>query len=109
MAENGAEAIEALRIDHFNVVLMDLRMPVMDGLEATRRIRAGEAGRASIGIPIIALTADAMGDQIRESLDAGMDAHLSKPISRSALVEALWRFAVQNPQNAGIKTGFKGQ
>ncbi|MEM9810011.1 MAG: ATP-binding protein [Pseudomonadota bacterium] len=97
MTENGLEAIEALRIDRFDVVLMDLRMPVVDGLEATRRIRKGDAGHAAVNVPIIALTADAMGDQVRESFEAGVDAHLAKPISRTDLVEALWRFGVQGP------------
>ncbi|MEM1409797.1 MAG: ATP-binding protein, partial [Pseudomonadota bacterium] len=89
MAENGAEAIDILSQQSFDAVLMDLRMPVMDGLEATRRIRAGEAGDDARRIPIIALTANAMREHVEESLGAGADAHLAKPVSRSALIYTL--------------------
>ncbi|MEM9837558.1 MAG: ATP-binding protein [Pseudomonadota bacterium] len=89
MAENGQEALELIAGDTFDAVLMDLRMPVMDGLEATRRIRAGEAGELAKRTPIIALTANAMREHVVESLDAGADAHVAKPISRSALIAAL--------------------
>lgn len=89
MAENGREAIEILAEERFDAVLMDLRMPVMDGLEAMRRIRAGEAGERAKTIPIVALTANAMREHIDESLAAGADAHVAKPVSRKALIEAL--------------------
>ena len=91
MAGNGQEAIELLARRRFDAVLMDLRMPVMDGLEATRRIRSGAAGPDGADTPIIALTANAMREHIEESLSAGADAHLAKPVSRTALVEALSR------------------
>ncbi|MEM1381424.1 MAG: ATP-binding protein [Pseudomonadota bacterium] len=89
MAENGQEALELIAGDTFDAVLMDLRMPVMDGLEATRRIRAGEAGELAARTPIIALTANAMREHVEESLEAGVDAHVAKPISRTALIETL--------------------
>ena len=103
MAENGAEAIECLRAQHFDAVFMDIRMPVMDGLEATRRIRAGEAGAAAATTPIIALTANAMSDQVAESLEAGADAHVSKPVSRTAVVDALWHHCVKPREESGHK------
>jgi signal transduction histidine kinase/ActR/RegA family two-component response regulator len=89
MTGNGREAIDTLAAGTFDAVLMDLRMPVMDGLEAMRRIRAGEAGEEARRIPILALTANAMREHVEESLAAGADAHVAKPVSRSALTEAL--------------------
>ncbi len=89
MAENGRIAIDLLKQEKFDAVLMDLRMPVMDGLEATRRIRAGEAGEWARSIPIIALSANAMHEHVEESREAGADDHVAKPVSRTALVNAL--------------------
>ena len=90
---NGEELIKHLRDNPCDLIFMDLQMPVMDGLEATRLIRAGEAGAAHQGVKIIALTANAMtGDQGR-CIDAGMDAYLSKPIKvhtlRATMLELL--------------------
>jgi CheY-like chemotaxis protein len=86
-AVDGAGAIEAVRQGNIDLVLMDVQMPGMDGLEATRRIRALEGpGRH---IPIIALTADALRDQIEQCLAAGMDGHLTKPLDRAALLAAV--------------------
>jgi len=77
-ARNGKEAIECLAIHDIDIALMDLHMPVMDGLEATAQIRAAE--EASGGhLPIVAMTANAMRSQEQECLDAGMDAYISKP------------------------------
>jgi CheY-like chemotaxis protein len=91
MTSNGREAIDALKEGSFDAVLMDLRMPVMDGLEATRRIRRGEAGQQAARTPIIALTANAMREHVDQSLAAGADEHVAKPISRTALLAALER------------------
>ncbi len=85
VARNGARAVEKLRRDEFDLVLMDLEMPVMDGLSATRAIRDGEAGEAARTIPIIAMTAHALEDTREQCLEAGMSGYLSKPITRSAL------------------------
>ncbi|HEY6879551.1 MAG TPA: response regulator [Polyangiales bacterium] len=90
-ASNGANALAACRNQRFDVILMDVQMPVMDGLEATRRIRAGETGKRRI--PIIALTANAMKGDEEECLRAGMDVYLSKPIEPDLLFETLSRFA----------------
>ena len=88
-AVDGAGAIEAVRKGNVDLVLMDVQMPGMDGLEATRRIRALEgSGRH---VPIIALTADALRDQIEQCLAAGMDGHLAKPLDRAALLAAVSR------------------
>ena len=84
---NGVEALAALAREKYDLVLMDVQMPEMDGLEAARRIRAGEAGRADV--PIIAMTAHAMPGDRNECLEAGMDDYLAKPISPGALAGVL--------------------
>jgi len=83
LVSNGAEAVEAVRNGTFDLVLMDMEMPVMKGDEATIVIR--EMGPYGLSLPIIALTANAMTDQIKKCLNAGMNAHLAKPIDRELL------------------------
>jgi CheY-like chemotaxis protein len=80
-AENGLEALEVLRGTDFALVLMDLRMPVMGGIEASRRIRAGDAGAERSDVPVVALTAHSAAGDADRSLLAGMDAHLTKPFT----------------------------
>ncbi len=87
VAEGGASALLALSNRTFDVVLMDLQMPGMDGFEATRRIRAMPAPVCAV--TVIALTASALPDQIDATRRAGMDAHLAKPIDRHALLNIL--------------------
>ncbi len=91
LAAHGEEALETLERDRFDLVLMDLNMPVMDGLEATRLFRVAELGQART--PIIALTADASADVVRRCLDAGMDACLTKPVQPAALLRTLEEMA----------------
>ena len=90
-AENGRIATEMFR-DHdewyYDAILMDMRMPEMDGLEATKTIRAMDRADAS-GIPIIALTANAFEEDVQRSLEAGLDAHLSKPVEPETLFRTL--------------------
>jgi PAS domain S-box-containing protein len=83
-AEGGMEAVAAVAQSDFDLVLMDLRMPEMDGLEATRRIRAMAGPRSQV--PILALTAEAFAEQIQEALRAGMVGHLSKPFTQAELL-----------------------
>ena len=88
VAGNGLIALERLSVHDFDLILMDCQMPEMDGFEATRRIRAQEALTGG-HLPIIAMTANAMGADREQCLAAGMDDHLSKPISRAALVRVV--------------------
>ena len=87
--DNGQEALEAFTKNHFDIVLMDLQMPIMDGYEATIAIRNGEAGAHNSNIPIIAVTADVMETTKRRVKEIGMNNYLSKPIKKETLYEAI--------------------
>ncbi|MET3663987.1 ATP-binding protein [Caulobacter sp. 1776] len=87
--ENGLEAVEMYSLAAPDLILMDMQMPVMDGLEAVRRIRALEATRAAPRTPIIMLTANARPEHIRAGREAGADLHLQKPITTAALFAAI--------------------
>ncbi len=89
-AENGKIAVEKVIERHPQIVFMDLQMPVMDGLEATRRIRQWEARTDTGPIPILALTAHGGAEGL--SVEAGCDEHLTKPINKVALLEAISRY-----------------
>jgi PAS domain S-box-containing protein len=89
VAANGQEALTALRNIPYDLIFMDCQMPEMDGLEATRRIRRGEAGLDRISTPIIAMTARAMQGDREKCLEAGMNDYLCKPIDVVALTRVL--------------------
>jgi CheY-like chemotaxis protein len=86
---NGAEALAAWREHPWDVILMDVQMPVMDGPTATRRIRAEEAAAGRPRTPIVALTANAMAHQVDDYYAAGMDGLIAKPIRIEELFGAL--------------------
>ncbi len=93
-AENGRIAVEKFAehpAGYYDAVLMDLRMPEMDGLEAARTIRAMDREDAK-KIPIIALTANAFDEDVRRSMQAGLNAHLSKPVEAEVLYKTLEDF-----------------
>jgi PAS domain S-box-containing protein len=90
-AENGKVAVDKVISRPPHLVLMDLQMPVMDGLEATRVIRQWEMETHAPAVPILALTAHAVGEGAAKSLEAGCTAHLTKPIKKAALLEAISR------------------
>lgn len=98
--DNGVAAVQAVAAGDFDVVLMDVRMPGMNGLEATRLIRGLPAPRCNV--PVVAMTAQAFADQIELCRQAGMDDHLSKPVEREVLLAAVARAAsltrTENPR-----------
>ena len=91
LVRNGLEALEAMKSRPFDMVLMDIEMPEMDGLAATRAIRASGSNYAPV--PIIALTANAMDEQIQSCREAGMNDHVAKPIDQEQLLAAVARWA----------------
>jgi CheY-like chemotaxis protein len=105
LAEDGAVALQLLA-EHgdFDLVLMDVQMPNMDGVEATRRIRAGEVPGVAADLPIVAVTAHALKGDRESFLEAGMDDYVSKPIAEEALRTVLARAAARE---AG--TGMDGE
>lgn len=93
VAGNGREALEKFRAGHFDVVLMDIEMPVMDGYAATHEIRRFERESGMSATPVVALTAHAFADMAEKSRQAGFSAHLTKPIRKAALLDALAGYA----------------
>jgi len=89
IADNGKKALSLLEHTHYDLVLMDCQMPVMDGYEATKRIRELTSDINSSDIPVVALTANAMRKDIEKCLSVGMNAHIAKPIIHSELEQAL--------------------
>jgi signal transduction histidine kinase len=89
MVDNGRQAVDAWKRSAFDVILMDIQMPEMDGVAATRAIRAAEAATGRARTPIIAVSANAMPHHSREYLAAGMDAHVAKPIELAKLHAAI--------------------
>ena len=106
ICSNGQEIVDAftsVKPGDYDMILMDVQMPVMDGLEATRRIRSGENPLGRV-IPILAMTANAFLEDMQKSKEAGMDEHLSKPVDIDALEQTVKRFRVTPPPkiNSGI-------
>jgi len=91
IVENGQEAVEAFKRGQFDLVMLDIHMPVMDGEQALREIRELEEKQGRNKTPIIAVTADAMEHQVRHYLDIGFDDYLAKPISETTLLQSIAR------------------
>ncbi|KHK01080.1 ATP-binding protein [Desulfovibrio sp. TomC] len=104
-AGNGEQALEILACHAVDVVLMDIQMPVMDGIEATRRIRTDETGRYDTTVPIIAMTAYAMTGDREKFLDAGMDDYLSKPVDVPEMLSSMRRVVENRAQVAACPPG----
>jgi len=100
-ASNGLEAVEAVRSQLYDIVLMDLQMPVMDGLDATRKIREWEAGENHV--PIVALTAMLFENEIKKCLSAGMDECIAKPFDTDTLFHLIDTLVDKSEQPATIK------
>lgn len=95
VADNGAIAVEMSRERHYDLILMDIQMPVMGGHEATRHIRERDGGKT----PILAMTANAMSGDREQSIEAGMNAHLTKPIDIRDLEESLYLWLVKKKES----------
>jgi CheY-like chemotaxis protein/HPt (histidine-containing phosphotransfer) domain-containing protein len=106
LATNGKEAIEALEQEAFDLVLMDVQMPEMDGFGATREIREREKVHGLPRIPIVAMTAYAMKGDMERCIEAGMDDYISKPIEAKALFEVIEKITLesQKKEQAVIST-----
>jgi signal transduction histidine kinase/CheY-like chemotaxis protein len=93
-AANGVEAVQAVRAGSFDAVLMDIEMPEMDGLEATRTLRGPDTEEPTRSVPIVALTAYVSRDDMSACLEAGMNGYLAKPVDKEALYGALARIGL---------------
>jgi CheY-like chemotaxis protein len=89
VAGNGEVALRKFISGSYDIVLMDVQMPIMDGYAATRKIRQWEGEHGATPVPILALTAHALPEEVRKSLDAGCTAHLTKPIRKATLLRAI--------------------
>ena len=89
VARNGQVAVEKFIASTYDVVLMDVQMPIMDGYSAARRIRQWESENGATPVPILALTAHALPEEVRKSFDAGCTAHLTKPIRKATLIATI--------------------
>ena len=90
-AYDGAAAVELAKKENFDLIVMDVMMPEMNGLEATRAIRAFEHCPPESGIPIIAMTANVFADDVKACLEAGMNSHVGKPLDMQVLAAEICR------------------
>jgi CheY-like chemotaxis protein/HPt (histidine-containing phosphotransfer) domain-containing protein len=109
MVATGVEAINALRDTEYDLLLMDCEMPEMDGYEASRRIRDGEANSNNSTVPIVAVTADAMSGDRDRCLKAGISDYLAKPVELQRLKEVLEKWLAKAAANAGLKPAIEPQ
>ena len=100
LAQNGAVGVQRFLEGHYDLVLMDIHMPVMDGYQATVAIRQWERERGQQSTPIIALTADAFPEDVDLALDAGCTAHMAKPVRKAALLKAISTYAAPESNQA---------
>jgi PAS domain S-box-containing protein len=103
IADNGSDAVEKYKTAAYDLVLMDIQMPVMDGYTATKTIREWERSNKRDPTPVLALTAYALQEEIRKSYDAGCNGHLTKPIKKNDLLYAIAAYA-KKPQAQNQKT-----
>ncbi|MNT78042.1 Sensor histidine kinase RcsC [compost metagenome] len=88
-ASNGEEALNAMKAQHYDLVLMDCEMPLLDGFSATEQLRAWEAAEQRPRTPVVALTAHILNEHKERAREAGMDGHMAKPVELSQLRELL--------------------
>ena len=104
IAENGRMAYEMYQSGRYDLVLMDIQMPVMDGLTATTMIRQWEKESQRVSVPIIALSAHALGQEVQQSLAAGCSAHITKPVRKATLLAEIDKWLHQPPPQALLTT-----
>jgi CheY-like chemotaxis protein len=100
---DGAKALDILSKESFDLVLMDVQMPVLDGLDATRRLRAGEAGELNRHVHVVALTAATTSEERQQALDSGVDDLLSKPYVTADILRVIRR--LQDTLDLGSEFG----
>jgi CheY-like chemotaxis protein/HPt (histidine-containing phosphotransfer) domain-containing protein len=101
-SENGQQAVDAIeRGKTYDLILMDIDMPVLDGIEATKAIRTWEGRHGGARTPIVALSAHAMREAVRASLEAGCIAHVAKPVDRPTLLKTVFRYALPSRARTG--------
>lgn len=101
LAENGQEGVRQFSVstvDYYDVILMDIRMPVLDGYEAAQQIR-GLARADARTVPILAMTADAYADDIQKCLDAGMNGHIAKPVDPGKMYQEIVKVTVRKTRH----------
>ena len=90
--ENGRDAVAAAQGTRFDIILMDVRMPEMDGLEAIRHIRSHEQSRGAERTPIVVVSANTSAEDVRDCIEAGADGHIAKPVARMDVLGAVSEF-----------------
>ena len=90
--ENGRDAVKAAGAERFDIILMDVRMPEMDGLEAIRHIRSDERARGVERTPIVVVSANTSAEDVRDCIEAGADGHIAKPVARMDVLGAVSEF-----------------
>ena len=90
-AENGAQALTLIEQQDFDLIILDIMMPVMDGYAAAKAIRTRGQARAGT-VPIIAMSANAYAEDVKKCLDSGMNAHISKPLFKDVMLRTIARF-----------------
>jgi CheY-like chemotaxis protein len=103
--QDGEQAVNKATSNDYDLIFMDIQMPNKDGLAATRTIRRWESEHGRAPVPIIALTASAFDEDIEQSLKAGCNAHISKPVKKQVLVEAIHAAAHRPPPHATLHPG----
>jgi CheY-like chemotaxis protein len=103
LAQDGSQAFELFVLERYDLVLMDHEMPIMNGITATRKIRAWEREHNKPPTPVVVLTAHTVQDIEGDTMGAGYDMHLTKPISKSRLLEVVDHFAAPNKKPAGVR------
>lgn len=108
IAENGQKALRRVSQEKFDLILMDMQMPVMDGYTATQKIRQIEENENRDRIPIIALTGDSLESEILIALRSGCDAHLAKPVKKGELIQLVARLLPQKMIEESTQKGVEG-